>query len=63
MRTKVDSPLVLARDVSVTNRLLNLKYKEVDLGSIYGIYYKSSDKMIMHIPINIALHYLPRVVY
>jgi hypothetical protein len=58
-RTKVDLPLVLARDVTVTNGLLNLKYNEINLGSIYGIYDKVSDKMTIHIPFNIALHYLP----
>jgi hypothetical protein len=58
--TKVDLPLVLARDVTVTNGLLNLKYSEINLGSIYGIYDKASDKMTLHIPFNIALRYLPR---
>jgi hypothetical protein len=57
-RTKVDLPLLIARDVSVTNGLLNLKYSEVNLSSIYGIYDKTSDKMTLHIPFNIALHYL-----
>jgi hypothetical protein len=61
-RTKVDLPLVLARNVTVTNGLLNLKYSEINLGSIYGIYDKISDKMTLHIPINIALQYLPRSV-
>jgi hypothetical protein len=58
-RTKVDLPLVFARNVIVTNGLLNLKYSEINLGSIYGIYDKISDKMTVHIPINIALHYIP----
>jgi hypothetical protein len=57
-RTKVDLPLLIARDVSVTNGLLKLKYSEINLSSIYGIYDKTSDKMTLHIPINIALHYL-----
>ena len=59
MRTKVDLPIMLAREVSVNNGLLNLKYNEVNLSSIYGIYYKASDKMTIHIPFNIALRYLP----
>jgi hypothetical protein len=37
----------------------NLKYDEINLGSIYGIYDKASDKITMHIPISIALQYLP----
>ena len=59
-RTKIDLPLVLARGVTVTNGLLNLNYNEINLGSIYGIYDKAYDKMTLHIPFNIALHYLPR---
>ena len=58
-RTKVDLPLVLARNVTVTNGLFTLKYSEINLGSIYGIYDKNSDKMTLHIPINIAMQYLP----
>jgi hypothetical protein len=59
-RTKVELPLVFARNVTVTNGLLNLKYSEINLGSIYGIYDKISDKMTVHVPINMALHYIPR---
>ena len=58
MKTKVDLPIMLAREVSITNGLLNLKYIEVNLSSIYGIYDKASDKMTIHIPFNIALRYL-----
>ena len=59
MRTKVDLPIMLAREVSITNGLLNLKYNEVNLSSICGIYDKASDKIAIHIPFNIALRYLP----
>jgi hypothetical protein len=48
-----------ARNVVVTNELLNLKYTEINLGPIYGIYNKISDKMTVHIPMNTALRYLP----
>ena len=58
-RTKVDLPIVDAKNVVVTNGLLNLKYTEINLGPIYGIYNKISHKMTVHIPINTALHYLP----
>ena len=57
-RTKVDLQRVGARDVSVTNGLLNLRYNQINLISIYGIYDKSRDKMTLHIPLNIALCYL-----
>ena len=63
LRTKIDLPVVLAKNVSVSNGLLNLKYSELNLNSIYGIYDKSSDKMTLHIPFNIALHYLPRSLF
>ena len=58
-RTKLDLPVVFARNVAVSNGFINLRYGEINLGSIYGIYDKTSDKMTMHIPINIALQYLP----
>jgi hypothetical protein len=43
--TKVDLPLVVARDVSVTKGLIHLRYDQINLSSIYGIYHKISDKM------------------
>jgi hypothetical protein len=58
-RTKLDLPVVFARNVAVSNGLINLRYGEINLGSIYGVYDKTTDKMTMHIPINIALQYLP----
>jgi hypothetical protein len=58
-RTKLDLPVVFARNVAVSNGFINLRYGEINLGSIYGIYDKTTDKMTMHIPINIALQYLP----
>jgi hypothetical protein len=59
--TRVDFPIVNAKNVIVTNGLVNLKYSEVNLGSIYGIYNKNTDKMTMHIPISLALQYLPHL--
>lgn len=58
-RTKLDLLVVFARNVAVSNGLINLKYGEINLGSIYGIYDETTDKMTMHIPINIASQYLP----
>ena len=58
--TKIDFPSLFARDVTVNNGIINLSYHQIDLGSVYGIYDKTTDKMTMHIPIVIALHYLPR---
>ena len=57
-RTRVDIPVMLASNVTVTNGIINLNYGQVDLGSIYGIYYKPRDKMMVHIPFAIASKYL-----
>jgi hypothetical protein len=59
--TRVDLPIVIARNVSVTNGSINLKYAEVNLGSVYGIYNKNTNKMTMHVPISVALQYLPHL--
>jgi hypothetical protein len=40
--TRVDFPIVIARNVSVTNGSINLKYAEVNMGSVYGIYNKNT---------------------
>jgi len=57
-KTRVDMPVMLARNVTVTNGVINLKYNRVDLGSIYGIYDKTTDKMMVHIPLAVASQYL-----
>jgi hypothetical protein len=57
-KTRVDMPLMLARNVTVTNGVINLNYNQVDLGSIYGIYDKTTDKMMVHIPLVVASKYL-----
>jgi hypothetical protein len=56
-RTRVDIPLMLAKNVTVTDGI-NLNYSKVDLGSVWGIYDKTNDKMVLHIPAAIALKYL-----
>lgn len=56
--TRVDFPVMTAKNVSVTNGSINPKYGEVNLGSIYGIYNKNTDKMTLHIPSSVALQYL-----
>ena len=57
-KTKVDIPLMLAKDVKVSNGPINLTYNEVDLGSIYGIYDKTTDKMTVHVPVSVAVKYI-----
>ena len=53
-KTRIDIPLMLAKNVKVSNGLINLAFKQIDLGSIYAIYDRNSDKMTAHVPINIA---------
>jgi hypothetical protein len=57
-KTRVDIPLMLAKDVKVSNGPINLTYNEVDLGSIYGIYDKTTDKMTVHVPVSVAVKYI-----
>lgn len=56
--TRIDFPVMTANNVAVTNGSINSKYSKVNLGSIYGIYNKSTDKITMHIPTSMALQYL-----
>jgi hypothetical protein len=58
-KTRVDIPLLLAKDIKVSNGgLINLSYDAVDLGSVYGIYNKATDKMTVHVPLGIAAKYI-----
>jgi hypothetical protein len=57
--TRVDIPLLLAKDIKVSNGgLINLSYDAVNLGSVYGIYNKATDKMRVHVPLSIAAKYI-----
>ena len=57
--TRVDIPVLLAKDIKVSNGgLINLSYDAVDLGSVYGIYNKATDKMTVHVPLGIAAKYV-----
>jgi hypothetical protein len=56
--TRVDIPLILAKDVKVSNSHINFSYKEVNLGSVYGIYDKTTDKMTVHVPVSVAAKYI-----
>src|ERR671911_2322238 len=57
-KTRVDIPLILAEDVKVSNGPINLSYKEVNLGSVYGIHDKTTDKMTVHVPVSVAAKYI-----
>jgi hypothetical protein len=56
--TRIDFPVMTANNITVTNGSINSKYSKVNLGSIYGIYNKSTDEITMHIPTSVALQYL-----
>jgi hypothetical protein len=59
IKTRIDIPLLLAKDIKVSNGgLINLSYEVVDLGSVYGIYDKATDKITVHVPVSIAVKYL-----
>lgn len=58
-KTRIDIPLLLAKDIKVSNGgLINLSYKEVDLGSVYGVYDKTTNKMTVHVPVSVAAKYI-----
>ena len=57
-KTRIDIPVMLAKNVKVSNGVINLAFNEIDLGSIYAIYDRYPDKMTAHIPMIIAYKYL-----
>ena len=56
--TRIDFPVMQARDVNVRNGVLNQNFTNVDLSSIYAIYDPQTDKFTFHVPYNIAAKYL-----
>jgi hypothetical protein len=51
--------LLLAKNAKISNGgLINLSYNEVDLGLVYGVYEKNSDKIRVHVPITVAAKYV-----
>ncbi len=57
-KTRIDFPVMLAKNVNVNNEVTNQKFKDVDLSSIYAIYDPKTDKFNFHIPFDIAARYL-----
>jgi len=57
-KTRIDFPVMLARNVNVTNEITNQNFSDVDLSSIYAIYDPTTDKFKFHIPFDIAARYL-----
>ena len=57
-KTRIDIPVMLAKNVKVSNGVINLSFNEIDLGSIYAMFDRNSEKMIVHVPMSIAYRYL-----
>ena len=58
-KTRIDIPLLLAKNIKVINGgIIDLSYNEVELGSVYGIYDKTTDKMTVHVPVITAAKYI-----
>jgi hypothetical protein len=57
MKTRFDIE-IYANNAEVTGQWLNRSYENLDLKSIYGIYDRVSDKMIIHVPYSVALSIL-----
>ncbi len=57
-KTRIYIPVMLAKNVKVSNGVINLTFNEIDLGSIYAIYDRNPDKMTVHVPMSIAYRYL-----
>jgi hypothetical protein len=57
-QTRIDIPLMLAKNVKVSNGIINLDFNEIDLGSIYALYNRNTDKMTVHVPMDVAYRYL-----
>jgi hypothetical protein len=56
--TRIDFPVMQARDVNVRNRVLNQNFTNVDLSSIYATYDPQTDKFTFHVPYSIAAKYI-----
>jgi hypothetical protein len=57
-KTRIDFPVMLAKNVNVSNKATNQSFHNVDLSSIYAIYDPKTDKFTFHVPFSIAAKYL-----
>lgn len=57
-KIRIDFPVMLARNVNVSNEVTNQSYRNIDLSSIYAIYDPKTDKFTFHVPFSIAAKYL-----
>jgi hypothetical protein len=57
-RKRIDFPIMLAKNVTVSNKLIKQKFNDVDLSSIYAICDPITDKFTFHVPFDIAARYI-----
>ena len=57
-KIRIDFPVMLARNVNVTNGITNQNFNDVDLSSTYAIYDPTTDKFKFQVPFDIAARYL-----
>jgi hypothetical protein len=57
-KKRIDFPVMLARNVNVSNKIINQNFNDVDLSSIYAIYDPNTDEFTFHIPFDVAARYL-----
>ena len=57
-KKRIDFPVMLAKNVNVSNEITNQNFKDVDLSSVYAIYDPKTDKFTFHIPFALAAKYL-----
>ena len=58
IKTRIDFPVMLARNVNVSNNVTSQNYHDVDLSSVYAIYDPKTDKFTFHVPFSISAKYL-----
>lgn len=58
-KTKINFPVMKAKNVNVKNTMLDLSYDDIDLSSTFVIYDSQQDVFSIHIPIFVAAQYLP----
>ena len=57
-KTRIDFPVMLAKNVNVSNEITTQTFNNVDLSSIYAIYDPKTDKFTFHVPYDIAARFL-----
>ena len=59
-KLRIEFPIMQAKNVNVNNKIFDLNYDNIDLSSTYTIYDSELDKFTIHIPVYVAIRYLPK---